>query len=96
MINETIVETTKLTFEQVTAVTTHPIMIVAFVFIWLFLLALYLVIGAFTSGRSPDGKKLSKRMIQYPNFWILFAIMFFVLPALFLIIVIFPFWLKIF
>ena len=95
VLNQTIIEgTNKLTFENVTSITTNPLMLIAIISVWLAPLILYLIIGCFAKGRSSSGRETSKPMIAYGNFWYSFALWFFLQSALFLVMIIFPLWLK--
>ena len=92
MINETIQNT--LTYESVTQITNQPEFILSIVAVWLLPLIIYFIVGAFARARSGDGRVLSKRMIEYPNFWYSFFIWFFLQAGLILTLIIFPLWIK--
>ena len=93
MINETINQTAELSFEHVSEIMTTPPMILATLAIWLIPLLLWIVMGALIHAKSSGGRK-SKPMICYPNFWLAFALWFFVQAGLILILLTFPFWLR--
>ena len=84
---------TTITFDQVTAVMHHPVMIISFVIIWLLPILIYLLIGAIVKGKSANGHSLSKSMMMYPNYWYALLIWGFTQLILF-ILVFFPVWLK--
>jgi len=95
MANETIqLITQSLTYESVTQITNNPIFLIATLVVWLLPLIMYLIIGFFAKARSPSGQILSRRMIEYPNFFYAFALWFFLQSALFLLLIIFPFWIN--
>lgn len=85
---------TTLTYENVTEITTNPVFLVMIIAIWLIPLLIYVVVGSVAKAKSPSGQTLSKPMICYPNFWYAFFIYFLLQPALILILIIFPLWLK--
>lgn len=90
MLNETI----KLTFENASAITQAPPMLIAIIMVWFIPLFFYFLIGFSVKGRSSNGQVMSKPMICYPNFW--FGVMIFglVQAGLFLMLI-FPVWLRI-
>ena len=85
-----------LSFDQVTAITTDPLFLGAIIAVWLLPLILYIIVGSVAKAKSPSGQALSKPMIAYPNFWYGFFIFLFFQAGLFLILIIFPLWLKVF
>lgn len=95
-INNTIQESSKLSFDKVTAVTTDP----TFIILWIILVFLpaiiYIIIACFTKARSTSGQSLSSPMIYSPNTWIAPAVWIFFQSAFLLTFIIFPLWLKIF
>ncbi len=81
-----------LTFEAVTEITTHPLMIVASIIVWAIPMMIYIIVGAFQKFK---GKYIdSQRMIEYPNFWWAVAIWTFIYWGLYLIMIFYPFWLE--
>jgi len=97
MINDTINNTlidagSKIDFAQWTKITQDPIFLISALIVWLFPLILMLIIGACVKGGSGSS---SKKMIEFPNFWIIWFTYFFIQSALFLILLIFPVWLGI-
>ena len=88
--------TSNLTFQDITNITITPYFIISALIVWLIPILLWLLLGAIVRGKSPDGSRSSKPMILYPNFWYAFSLWFFIQGALFIILLIFPFWLKIF
>lgn len=91
ILNQTIEQTTRITFEDWTKITLDPKFIVAMLIIWLVPIIFYIIIGACVKG---GGKYYSKRMIEYPNFFYAPLIWFFVQGGLILILVMFPVWLE--
>ena len=90
-LNQTIGKTTKITFEEWTAITQDPKFIIAMLIIWLVPIILYIIVGALVKG---GGKHFSKKMIEYSNFWYAPLIWFFGQAGLILIFIIFPLFLK--
>lgn len=90
-INNTLTATSTLKFEDALKVTNDPSFILAMLIVWLLPIIIYLIIGACVKG---GGKYYNKRMIEFPNFWYAILVWFFIQGALFLILVVFPVWLK--
>ena len=80
-----------LTFEQITIVTTDPIFIISFISIWFVTIALFFGIGFITFRQ---GRSRSTPLISFWAYWLEFGVLFFVLPTLVLMFIIFPFWMK--
>jgi len=89
--NETILD---LTFENVTEITNNPIIIIALTIIWLLPIIIYIFIASLTHARTSSGKKLDTLMIQSANAWIPVILWGFVQLALFILLIMFPFWLN--
>ena len=95
VLNETLNGTIEtLDFETVTQITNNPIILTAIVVIWLLPIIIYLFIASVTHARTSSGKKLDSLMIQSANAWIPIIIWFFIQASLFLILLIFPLYLK--
>ena len=94
-LNETIIETIKtIDYKTWTEITQNPIFLIGIISVWLIPLLFYLLVGTLSRAKSPSGQLLSRRMIEYPNFWYSFVIWFFIQSALILILIIFPFWIE--
>jgi len=91
MLNETL---QSLDFETVTQVTNNPIILTTIAIIWLLPILIYIFIASVTHARTSSGRKLDSLMIQSANAWIPVIIWFFIQASLFLILLIFPIWLK--
>lgn len=83
------------TFEAVSAINTDPYMLVAYGIVWFLPLFIYFLIGCVAHGKSADGRKASKPMIFYPNYWYAMLVWGLIQLGLILILIIFPIWLKI-
>jgi hypothetical protein len=83
------------TFEAVSAINTDPYMLVAYGIVWFLPLFIYLLVGCVATGRSADGRKTSKPMIYYSNYWYSWLIWGLIQLGLILTLIIFPIWLKI-
>ena len=79
-----------ITFEQVTAITKEPIVIIGFVIIWFLPLLIYLILGVTVRGRSASGKVTSDPMISNPNYFIPLIIWGLIQLSLFIIFLVFP------
>lgn len=84
----------KISFNEWTAISTSPEFIVASLIVWGSVLIICLIIGAVVKGKTASGTLLSKPMIGYVNYWYLMLIFLFILPALYLLLIVFPVWLK--
>jgi hypothetical protein len=94
--NETISElSTKLTYEQIISITQNPLVIFILIFIWLFPILLYILVGALVRGKTSSGVKLKSCMLSHANAWIPIVIWTFIQGGLFLILI-FPFWANVF
>lgn len=80
-----------LTFEQVTNVTTNPIFIISLLIVWVITLSFYMGVGFI---RFRQGKSHSTPLVNYFAYWLGFGVLFFVLPMLTLLFIIFPIWMK--
>lgn len=86
---------TLLNFENVMTTNQDPLMLLIFLIIWGFPLLIYLLVGIGRKARTSNGKVIQgTRMIQTLNFWIVFSIWFIVQATLFILLLIYPFWLK--
>ena len=95
MINETLNQSTELTFDTAYAITSQVPMIVALFLVWFIPLMIYLIWGCVASARTSDGRKLNSKVISNSNFWIGIVIFGLIGFALILLII-FPVWLLIF
>jgi predicted membrane protein len=85
---------TKITYEQVIAVSQSPQILIALAVIFFVPLIIYLLIGIFRSAKTSSGRSVGKRMIATASFWIGWGLWFFVQGFLFFILLIYPIWLR--
>ena len=83
-----------ITFESWIAITQSIPFIITMLIVWLVPLILYLIIASATHARTSSGRKLNKLMIQSPNAWIPFLLWFFIQSILVLLLIMFPYWIK--
>lgn len=83
-----------ITFESWIAITQSIPFIIAILIVWLAPIIVYLVIATAVYARTANGKKLNSLMIQSPNAWIPVVIWFFLQPVLILLLITFPYWIK--
>lgn len=83
-----------ITFESWTAITQSTPFIMAMLVVWLLPIIVYIIIASATHAKTSSGRKLDKLMIQSPNAWIPILIWFFFQPILILLLIMFPYWLK--
>ena len=92
-INQTISTSQNLTYDQVIQVTQHPVFLIALLIVWASIWISYTIIGCAIRAKTQDGRKLGF-MIGSSNFWVAWCLMFFLQPALILLLIVFPFWLN--
>lgn len=80
----------ELDYNSVIAITQSMKFLVALGIVWFLPLLVYLLIGAFRV----VSKKSKKRMIQTWSFWMGWLLWFILQGALFIFLIIYPFWLK--
>lgn len=85
-----------ISFESWIAITTSTQFIVVSLIYFLVPLIFYLIIGAVVHGKSSSGKSTTKCMLMYGNFWIAPLCYTLIGGSLYLGLIIFPLWLKIF
>jgi len=90
MINETI-QTVQgiggITFDKAFEVTSSIPFIIALIAVWALPLLIYLIWGSLGSARTPSGKRLQSKAIMTSNFWIGFAIFFFIQGSMVLFLI---------
>jgi len=86
----------KLDFDTIYNMMTTPIMLTILAIIWFIPLLIYFIIMCTARGRSANGQVVSKRMIFFPNSWYAIIVFGLIQLTLFILLLIFPIWAKIF
>jgi predicted membrane metal-binding protein len=83
-------------FSQWTAITTSPQFLIVSLIYFLTPLIFYLIHGAIAHGKDSSGRSRTKCMLMYGNFWV--SVLYYTLigGALYLGLIVFPLWIRIF
>jgi len=85
-----------ISYEQWVAVTNEPIFLIMSGIFFLVPFIFYLILGATVKGKSSSGKTMSNVMLSFPNFYYALVIFDLIGISLYLILIVFPLWLRIF
>ena len=92
MVNETVI---KISYDQIVSVTQHPLVVLTFIVIYLFVLICFILYGIFGRARDSQGRIVRGiRPIQKLSFWIIWFILWFLPIMLLILFIIFPSWIK--